>query len=766
MTPVLNMESTGQRRLAAIMFTDMVGYSALTQRDEALAMGLLEEHFRLLRQIFPQFEGTEIKTIGDAFLVEFPSALQAANCAVAIQKALWERNQKLDDDRSRILLRIGLHVGDVIHTGGDVFGDGVNIAARIEPCAPAGGICLSEDMARPLRNKLEFPLVRTGEKKLKNIADPVNLYQIELPWLPSPEVDSDSAPPSSTTLRGRLKRKLSGSGPLRFAAMAALPLILLVIFGMMEFFSGSVSEAGVQRMALLPLSYAGPPEKATYSNMFPALLAESLRASPGLSVAPFESSRRFQPEEEATRVAGELNVDWILQGELTVRESSYDLSLRVNGRADTRWSRRLGGELEQLFSQAEDLTSEIEQHMRVKQAGASITSRDPAVMEAYLRGKSFLEGWDIQANFQKARASFAQAVELDPDFGEAYSGLARATWGIYEETADASRVQEALQAARKAVKLVPDHPEAHLALGVIQLGRGKSQEAVMSFEAALESAPADDAACRRIGEAYAGLKRDREAEAMFQRAIDLRPDFWQNYRAKGNFYFDRGRYEEAKQLFRKLVSLRPNSDVGHNNLGAVCLALGEMEEAETHFKRALEVQPTSANFSNLGMIYYSRANYQEAAEHFLQAAELGNEAGAWLNLGDAYRQLEQDEEARRAYEEAIRLSRGRLAVNATDAMLRAVLAYALAGAGRCRDAGEEAAKAGSQGMGQPLIHYYAGVAFAICGQDDQADGHIVRSIEGGLVAHVQTNPDLRRLLDRPGIKELISAERNSGLDGS
>src|SRR5215813_3265971 len=143
-----------QRKLAAIMFTDMAGYTALAQQDEKLALELLEEHRVLLRSIFPEFNGTEIKTIGDGFLVEFNSALEAAQCAIEIQRTLAKRNHDVKAER-RIAVKIGIHIGDVVHRSGDVYGDGVNIASRIETLAGEGGICISMDVERQIHNALE-----------------------------------------------------------------------------------------------------------------------------------------------------------------------------------------------------------------------------------------------------------------------------------------------------------------------------------------------------------------------------------------------------------------------------------------------------------------------------------------------------------------------------------------------------------------------------------------------------------------------------------
>src|SRR5436853_692909 len=179
------MSADEQRKLAAIMFTDMVGYSALSQRDEKLAQELLEEHRRLLRKIFPRFNGTEIKTIGDACLVEFGSALEAAQCAIEIQRTLAKRDADATADR-QIQVRIGVHIGDVVHRGGDVYGDGVNIASRIEPVAGPGGICVSMDVERQIRNALEARFEKLAPTELKNISVAMDLFRIVLPWEKQP----------------------------------------------------------------------------------------------------------------------------------------------------------------------------------------------------------------------------------------------------------------------------------------------------------------------------------------------------------------------------------------------------------------------------------------------------------------------------------------------------------------------------------------------------------------------------------------------------
>ena len=203
------------------MFTDMVGYSALTQRDEALALDLLSEHNQLIRGVLAAHQGREIKTVGDAFLVEFDSALDAVRCAMRIQLDFVQRNAA--DLAEPINIRIGIHLGDVVFREGDVFGDGVNIASRVQSSADAGEIRLSEDVARQVANKIEPKLLDLGVLAMKNISQPIRVYAVEGFGTPQAVLAAVVLAPTSKTRT--LPVKLLVTAGIGLAITAALVLV-------------------------------------------------------------------------------------------------------------------------------------------------------------------------------------------------------------------------------------------------------------------------------------------------------------------------------------------------------------------------------------------------------------------------------------------------------------------------------------------------------------------------------------------------------------
>ena len=177
-----NYRETGERRsLAAIVFTDIVNFTKLAQTDEALALYLLKEQETLLRTVFARHGGREVKTIGDSFMIEFASALDATKCAIDIQESVKKVNESRDDPRKQVFLRIGIHVGDVVHRGNDIFGDAVNIASRIQPLAPVGGICVSQQVYDQIWNKIvDRKIIELGRQNLKNVEAPIALFSLQV----------------------------------------------------------------------------------------------------------------------------------------------------------------------------------------------------------------------------------------------------------------------------------------------------------------------------------------------------------------------------------------------------------------------------------------------------------------------------------------------------------------------------------------------------------------------------------------------------------
>src|SRR5213080_4387572 len=607
---------TEERKLAAIMFTDMVGYSALAQRDDKVALELLEEHRRLLREIFPRFHGTEIKTIGDAFLVEFGSALEAAQCAIEIQRTLAKRNHDVTSDR-RIELKIGIHIGDVVHRDGDVYGDGVNIASRIEQLAGAGGICVSMDVERQIRNALEARFEKFGSADLKNIKLPMDLFRIVLPWEKGAE--SPAKPTSKKSL---------------LLIPAAILVILALLAGwlwMQHKNQQSVAAHAVpaaptntpdqKSVAVLPFVNLSDDKGSEYfSDGVSEELLTVLQKIPGMHVAARTSAFSFKGKNATAQEIGQkLGVAYLVDGSVRKSGDAVRIAARL-ARADSGqelWSENFTRNLKDVFAVQSELAETIVAQVRGQLTGGAAGSADKEKIQAevqaaekggtknvdahqlYLQGR-FYENRHSEKSAREALAAYQHATELDPGFALAWAGVAGTHGWLAafsteggQKTFDAN-LSSARDAVTRALSIEPDLPEALLARGSIETNFDYNwNAAAQTLSKALELAPAD-------------------------------PNI---VIAAANLEIARGNMDRAIELYRKAVELDPVSAQARTFLAFNLAATKRFAEARAEFPRVVELNPaTPWAHAGLGLSYLLENKFEEAAP----AAQA--DAGEWCRL--------------------------------------------------------------------------------------------------------------------------------------
>ncbi len=589
--------NTEQRKLAAIMFTDMVGYSTLAQRDDKLALELLEEHRRLLREIFPRFNGTEIKTIGDAFLIEFQSALEAAQCAIEIQRTLAKRNHDVTAER-RIELRIGIHIGDVVHRGGDVYGDGVNIASRIEALAGAGGICVSMDVERQIRNALEARFEKLAPTELKNISVPMDLFRIVLPW-----EKQAKAQPAETSVSGR-------SFPV--SRLAWVGAIVLAAAGAASWFvhqsskqvvsSPSVSTsdaapsaapaANQKSIAVLPFVNMSADKGDEYlSDGVSEELITALSKISGLQVKARTSSFAFKGKNEDIEKIGELlHVSHLLEGSVARAGNKLRISAQLIQASDGNhlWSDTYDREMKDIFAVRSEVAQQVAEALQIRLLGEDkkrLEKKPTDNLEAYnlyRQGRYYSENI-TEDRFKKALGFYQQAIEKDPRFALAYAGEAD-TYVVAADVFIAPReaFPKAKEGARKAIELEDNLAEAHASLGHVHYHYDWDWVA---------------------------------AEKEFKRALVLNPQSSQTHILYGEYLVGMGRFDEAYDQGRQALQIDPLSTPAHLCLGFAFLCAGRSDDAIQQFSKALELNPNDAWVRIcLGRAYLSKGMEQRAIE--------------------------------------------------------------------------------------------------------------------------------------------------------
>jgi adenylate cyclase len=587
--------TTEHRKLATIMFTDMVGYSALTQKSERLALELLDEQRSVLRGLFAKHGGREIEAVGDGFFVEFASALQATECAIEIQQALQQRNRGLPAER-HILVRIGLHLGDVVVRGGSVHGDGVNIAARIEPLAEPGGICLSEDVARQIQNKIELPLRKLGKGELKNIRMPVDIYRLVLPW------ERRQLPISERIafgLRQRRTRRLVGAG---------LALVLLALVSVAVVIQASRARvAGLpQKPSIAVLPFTNLSGAAAQDYFVDGLVEDvitQLSHFRDLIVIARNSTFKYRGKAvDAQQVGRELGARYVLEG--SVRASKERVRITVQLIDATTgghvWAKTYDEPLKEVFAVQDEVTKQVVGALGVSIRGSELERalrKSPGDLTAYdlvlQAGQLWSEGSAVE--HLRVRTLLERAARLDPKYPRAQAMLAFAyldeyRWN-YNRTVDRpDPLGSALAAAELAVRLDPPDAYSHYALAKVlfyakDLTRFEEEvRKTLMLNPNFADAKADFAI------RFANMGRLDDAVAMTRDAMRLNPLYpgWYHFTFFVEAYL-RGEYERAIEETKKINW--PNSHWTYYNLAVANGQLGRMKEARAAVKQLLKLAP-------------------------------------------------------------------------------------------------------------------------------------------------------------------------------
>jgi adenylate cyclase len=554
-----------ERRLTAILAADVVGYSRLMGANETgtlAALKTLQTDF--IDGKIAGHQGRIVKLTGDGMLVEFPSVVNAVACAAEVQRGMHDRNAGVPQDR-RIEFRIGVNLGDVIVEGKDIFGDGVNVAARLESIAKPGGITISGSVRDHVGNRLDLAFEDMGEQTLKNIERPIHVYSVSLSN-PAARDTKDTAP-------GRQEQH----------------------------------EEERPSIAVLPFNnMSGDPEQEYFSDGITEDIITDLSKVSGLFVVARNTAFTYKGKPvKVQQVGQELGVTFILEGSVRkagsrVRVTGQLISSKDGGHV---WADRYDRDLTDIFAIQDEITHAIVEQLKVKllpQEKKSIGQTPTDSVEAYtyyLRGRQFLHRHS-KSYYQLARRMFAKAVELDPLYARAYAGIADCDSFLFLHYNVDVPINSILATSAKALALEEGLAEAHASRGLaLSLGQ-RYEEAMAEFEQSIALDPSSFEAHYFYARACFAQGKLERAAALFERAAEIKPDDYQSlcllihiYRSLGR---DRDKVAAARrgiERAEKDLTLHPENPRPAYLGAAALVGIGEADRAREWVSRALAIDP-------------------------------------------------------------------------------------------------------------------------------------------------------------------------------
>ena len=680
------------RQLAAIMFTDIVGYTALMGEDEQQAFELLKKNRIIQRPIIEKFNGRWLKEIGDGVLASFPTVTDAVYCAATIQKTC--------ENESDLRLRIGIHLGEVVFEGNDVFGDGVNIASRLEPLAPIGGILVSESVNRNLGNKKNIVSTFLREERLKNVKQSVRIYSILVEG--AEPVEIPSASPHSTKDSPKTKKP----GKVAYISLAIIALLVLAFF----FYPRQPKEETQSALlidksiAVLPFRDISPNKDQEWfcDGMTEAILNRLVKI-PELKVTSNTSTRQYKNTTKTIpQIAQELDVSYLLESSVQVLADSVRITAQLVGSNDQHlWSDQFDRPYSDIFniqsSIAENIVSSMEIIIdpEVKGALQLEPTKNTQAYDYYLKGEDYYSRSRTINDYIFAIQMFERAVASDSAFTLAWVGLAKASRNLHHFHISPHHQLLAKEYLEKANTLAPDLLEVQLETARYYYHCETNYTKALEILDKLQlQYPNYDELNVTIAHIYRRMGQFNEALDHQDRAIALNPYDWIRWSSRSYTLIILKRYTEAETNSKKVIELNPSLDLGYTDLSRLYLIVGDTskfngllkiypniapitishyEMIRKNYHSALEVTESSdkevvstqylflPKLLQLGLCYYMMSNQQLAQSYFSKSVEIledylneyPEDSRIYSSLGIAYAGLGMTQEAVTSGEKAL-----------------------------------------------------------------------------------------------------------------
>ena len=698
-----------ERKLAAIFSTDVKGYSRLMGADEAATIRTLTAYRTLMATLIQQYRGRVVDSPGDNLLAEFPSVVEAVECAVAIQRELRVRNAALPLDR-RMEFRIGINLGDVITEGERIYGDGVNIAARLEGLAEAGGLCISGTVYDQIKTRLALGYEDLGAQAVKNIAEPVRVYRVQLepraavPALREQEERAVGEAENPLPPKEREARRI-WAWSWQKGALALVGLLLLLGAGVTVWQQSvrpstpahvvpaekapTVAMPNAPSIVVLPfINLSSDPEQEYFSDGITEDLTSRLSKLAGLGVISRNTAFTYKGKAvKVQEVSKELGVRYVLEG--SVRKAGDQVRVTaqlIDATTDQHlWAERYDRPLQDIFALQDALVHKIvttlQLQLSVRERGYLVRKTENVeAYDAFLRGVAYFTGLTRERNAQE-RQLFEQAVTLEPTYAEAYAFLAgtyRVEWNN-RWSQDPQVLERAFELAQQALALDDTLPTAYVVLGWIYWEKLQYEPALAAIERGIAREPSNAHNYAVQGEILRSMGRPEEALRSLEQAMRLNPRHPGWYLGTlGGAYIMTGRYAEAIPVLNTRILRGPRAQGGYLALAdayrqqwaaqlsqdpqTLAQALAAAQRAIDSSQRIIVLREDSfSNHRALGYVYLWQQQYEPALAAMERAIApepdeaRGSAAFDYAGLAEVLSRMGRSVEALEATEQALRL---------------------------------------------------------------------------------------------------------------